>query len=432
MKICMISYDMQDFGGLEEYAVSLALALKNSGNEVSYLSCAWVSPDNQYVSRLKANNIQLVQPPKWISDLACNWNTKENLLQVVMAIFSPVVAFLGIGLTVFKRRRLVDAWQSSYNFLRGILMNNIIGPDYRKILGPILLSWWQIRWHPEIYHIQGYTNTLLFSVEWAHRNGIPVVYEEHQTPDPQFNWWQGFEKSINKAGVVVAVSEKSADALRTICGVTQPIVVQGPLVPDPVDVGFQLNGIKRDDNLLQLTAVSRLYVTKGLIYLLDALKIVKEKYPNVALKIYGEGPLRTELMEHAQLLGLDGDKIFMGAFTSRKQLSQIMSETDVFVMPSILEGQPVSLVEAMSYGRPVIATTVGGIPELIQDGVNGLLCAPGDVKCLAQKITAVVEDASLRARLGVTARTSYENGPFQPASVSHNFELIYGRALNRR
>ena len=64
----MISYDMQDFGGLEEYAVNLAIALKKHGNDVSYVSCAWVAPENQYARRLKANDVPLIQPPRWISN----------------------------------------------------------------------------------------------------------------------------------------------------------------------------------------------------------------------------------------------------------------------------------------------------------------------------------------------------------------------------
>ncbi|MDX1463685.1 MAG: hypothetical protein R3359_11560, partial [Marinirhabdus sp.] len=67
MKILMVSYDMQDFGGLEEYAANLAIGLKQQGHEVSYMSMAWVDPKNQYALRLDASGIHLVQPPKWIS-----------------------------------------------------------------------------------------------------------------------------------------------------------------------------------------------------------------------------------------------------------------------------------------------------------------------------------------------------------------------------
>jgi glycosyltransferase involved in cell wall biosynthesis len=163
--------------------------------------------------------------------------------------------------------------------------------------------------------------------------------------------------------------------------------------------------------------------------LLEALKSIKEKHPETRLKVYGEGPLRDELLAYADKLGLDGKDIFVGAFTSRDELHKIMQKTDIFVMPSILEGQPVALVEAMAYGRPIVATRVGGIPELIQDGVSGFLCTPGDSDCLSHKINMLIEDPAFRSKLGSAARKCYEQGPFQPVSVCENFVSIYHRVL---
>jgi glycosyltransferase involved in cell wall biosynthesis len=128
-------------------------------------------------------------------------------------------------------------------------------------------------------------------------------------------------------------------------------------------------------------------------------------------------------------LGLDGNEIFVGPFTSRQELGTIMLQTDIFLMSSILEGQPQSLVEAMAYGCPIVTTSVGGIPELIQDGVNGLLCPPKNPECLAKKVITLIEEPTLRERLGQTARHSYEKGPFQPVSVCNEFIKLYARVL---
>ncbi len=122
-------------------------------------------------------------------------------------------------------------------------------------------------------------------------------------------------------------------------------------------------------------------------------------------------------------------QIFVGAFNQR-QLPEIMAETDIFVMSSVLEGQPLALVEAMAYGCPIVATAVGGIPELIQDGVNGLLCEPQDPSCLAQKIITLIDHPDLRKKLGDAARVSYERGPFQPAAVRDHFLKIYMDVLD--
>jgi glycosyltransferase involved in cell wall biosynthesis len=124
--------------------------------------------------------------------------------------------------------------------------------------------------------------------------------------------------------------------------------------------------------------------------------------------------------------------IFKGSFKGRDELSAIMAETDIFVMSSVLEGQPLGLVEAMAYGCPIVATSVGGIPELIQDGVNGLLCPPRDPECLAGKIRALMQDPCMRSKLGEAARRSYGRGPFQPTAVSAHFVSIYQDALRGR
>jgi glycosyltransferase involved in cell wall biosynthesis len=432
MKILMVSYDMQDFGGLEEYAVNLAIGLQQQGQAVSYMSMAWVHPENQYARRLKDAGIPLAQPPKWISDLASNWGTKERILRTVMLILSPLTFLLGLGLSLLKRRSFNQAWTSSYNWLKGKLMDRIIGHDYRKSLGRFLLNQWNVRWHPEVIHIQGYTTTLLFVIDWAHAKRIPVAYEEHQTPDPQFNWWKGFESTINKADRVIAVSEKSAQGLRDVCKVTRPIVVRNPLLSDPYPSGWQKEYNHKSDRPFTVTTVARLYVTKGLTYLLDTAALVKKTHPNVQFKVYGEGELRGELSAKAEGLGLDGKNIFVGAFTSREELTRIMAGTDIFLLSSILEGQPLVIVEAMAYGCPIVSTNVGGIPELISDGVNGLLCPPEDPQCLAEKIRILVDDSTQRERLGRAARKFYENSPFEAKAAAGFFAGVYGEVLEER
>ena len=432
MRIGMVLFDMQELGGLEEYAVTMATTLRQMGHAVSILSTAWVPSDNQYLNRLRRDSIEFWQLPKWISHPASDWQTKEKILNGLTWVFVPFILLVGVLLALVRRRPVGESFQSSRNWLRGQVMKRFISLDWRKPFVRFMLGIWKLFWHPDILHIHGYTTSLLFVIEWASARRLPIAYEEHQTPDPQFDWWKGFENSINKADVVLAVSQKSAEALRTVCGVTQPIVMLGAIVTDPLGSGIQINPDEGKEEPLQLTVVARLFVTKGLVYMLDALKTIRGKYPETRLKVYGEGPLRAELMVHAATLGLNGGEIFVGAFTSREELQAIMLETDIFVLPSILEGQPLSLVEAMAFGRPIVATTVGGIPELIHEGENGFLCEPGDSARLAEQIMKLIENPSLRVRMGHAARLSYEKGPFQPASVCTHALSIYQGILTTR
>ncbi|HSQ38897.1 MAG TPA: glycosyltransferase family 4 protein [Anaerolineales bacterium] len=129
---------------------------------------------------------------------------------------------------------------------------------------------------------------------------------------------------------------------------------------------------------------------------------------------------------------MDGKSIFVGAFTSREELTRIMDGTDIFLLSSILEGQPLVIVEAMAYGCPIISTNVGGIPELITDGVNGFLCPPEIPQCLAEKIRLLVDDPSMREHLGRAARKFYENSPFEAKAAAKFFIEVYGKVLEER
>ena len=432
MRICMVLYDPQQFGGLEEYAATLAIGLQAQGQQVSVLSATWAPPENQYLRKLRDHGVAVVQPPKWLSWPVSHWATKERMLAAALWLATPLVYLLASALASKRRCAWRDALTSARGWLGGHLLRCLIGPDRREPLARLLIAWWRWRWRPDLLHIQGYTRTLLFVIDWAHDHHLPVVYEEHQTPDAQFDWWQGFQKSINKAATVVAVSEKSAQALRTVCGVTQPIVVRSPLLPDPLAAGWRpRKQTPATGEPIRVSTVARLVVAKGLTYLLEAIVQVQATYPRSEFRVYGDGPLRQELLDYAGRLGLNGESIFVGAFTSRQELAEIMGQTDIFVMSSILEGQPLGVIEAMAFGCPIVTTSVGGIPEVIEDGVNGLLCQPGDPTCLARHICSMIEDPILRARLGSAARKTYERGPYQPAAVSSFFVTLYHDVLRQ-
>jgi len=159
---------------------------------------------------------------------------------------------------------------------------------------------------------------------------------------------------------------------------------------------------------------------------------VKKTYPHVEFKVYGEGELRGELIAKAETLGLDGGSIFAGAFTNREELTRILTQTDIFLLSSILEGQPLAIVEAMAYGCPIVSTAVGGVPELITDGVNGLLCPPEKPQCLADKINLLLEDDTLRQQLGNASRAYYEKSPFGARAAAEHFASVYGDIIEER
>jgi glycosyltransferase involved in cell wall biosynthesis len=150
------------------------------------------------------------------------------------------------------------------------------------------------------------------------------------------------------------------------------------------------------------TIIARLTAQKAHAVLFDAFAST----PALAaahLLVVGDGELRDELVRHAQTRGLAGRVHFAGP---RRDLGNVLAASDVFVMPSLWEGLPLSLVLSMGAGLPVVASRVAGIPEVIADDMNGLLVEPGDVGQLGTAMARLATDDSARARLGAAARAA--------------------------
>lgn len=167
---------------------------------------------------------------------------------------------------------------------------------------------------------------------------------------------------------------------------------------------------------------------KGQIYLIRAALIVKNKYPDTKFVIVGDGKLRKELEAEVRRLSLDGIVIFTGF---RKDIASFLASFDIFAFPSHMEGLGTSLLDAMVMKRPIVSTTAGGIPEVVQDGINGLLVSPKDPEALANAIISLIEDKELRHRLGYAGRKIVEDR-FTDDKVVEGTLAVYKRILEKR
>jgi colanic acid/amylovoran biosynthesis glycosyltransferase len=165
---------------------------------------------------------------------------------------------------------------------------------------------------------------------------------------------------------------------------------------------------------LRVLAAARLVEKKGHVHLIEALRLLRERGVPVRVDLAGDGPLAAMLERRAVEAGLEEELDFLGTVSHEDLLAGLASgRWDAAVLPSVvtesgeLEGIPVSLVEAMACGLPVVGTDTGGIPELLRDDA-GILIPPGNPEALANAVEALVEDPSLRARLGSTARRRVE------------------------
>jgi colanic acid/amylovoran biosynthesis glycosyltransferase len=184
-----------------------------------------------------------------------------------------------------------------------------------------------------------------------------------------------------------------------------------------------------------IVTVGRLDPIKGFDILIDALAELKGRGRRFRCQIIGEGPLRSELQTRIDRQGLSRLVELVGARPQSEVRAALCAAT-VFTLPSLIapsgdrDGIPVSLMEAMAAGAPVVSTRVSGIPELIEDEREGLLVAPQDSPALAEALARLLDDAALRRRLAVAARAKIER-EFDAAREANKLLELFAHARAR-
>jgi glycosyltransferase involved in cell wall biosynthesis len=185
-------------------------------------------------------------------------------------------------------------------------------------------------------------------------------------------------------------------------------------------------GINNDDIVIGF--VGRIVPAKGLEYLLEAFSYLKKEINNIKLLIVGDGAILKDLKNYSIELGISKYSIFTG---ERQDIQKILSCIDIFVMPSIAEGLPNALLEAMSSGKTVVTTKVGGIPEIIKDRFNGLIIPDKNSEMLAKAIKELITDKDLSEKLGENARHFIiEN--YSIEAVNKKWETLYLSILREK
>jgi glycosyltransferase involved in cell wall biosynthesis len=174
--------------------------------------------------------------------------------------------------------------------------------------------------------------------------------------------------------------------------------------------------------------VGRLTPLKGLDYLLNAWQVVASTVPDVTLVIVGNGEREAELKTQAAALGIEGRVVFAGF---RTDVPALLARADLFVLSSLWEGLPMAAIEAMAAGCPVVATAVGGVPEVVESGVTGLLAPPQDAAALATMLIRLLSDHELSGALACAAAGHVQTRYTREAMVAATRE-VYLRVCERR
>jgi len=217
-----------------------------------------------------------------------------------------------------------------------------------------------------------------------------------------------FARFISRSGLELARGRG------VVCGSRARVLHMGVKLPERIATDKVASAVGRDREFLTVLCAANLIPVKGHTYLIQAIAHLIKEGKKIRLLLAGDGELRPALETQVAHLGLKDWVVFLGYVAHEKLLDLYrQNKVDVFVLPSVdlgnglHEGIPVSLMEAMAYGVPVIATKTGGIPELLDDGA-GLLVPPKDPKALAEAIARLATDPTLRRALGSAGRRRVE------------------------
>lgn len=163
--------------------------------------------------------------------------------------------------------------------------------------------------------------------------------------------------------------------------------------------------VARKQKKVIILTVARIVVEKGLSYGIEAIKLLLEKKPrlDIEYRIIGDGPLKKKLEKMVKDFKLNDVVIFLGS-AEQKDIIKEMKKSKIFLLPSIAEALPVVLMEAQAMKLPVIATKVGGIPEVVVDGKSGFLVPERDIKAMAEKIEYLVKNKKIWRKMGKYGR----------------------------
>ena len=226
---------------------------------------------------------------------------------------------------------------------------------------------------------------------------------------------------IARCDAVTANSGFTADLVRQLADVPVQVIPYGSRI--------ELKEVpQREDSAGRVLFVGRLIERKGIPYLLEAIRLLAGR-PEVHLDIVGEGSPKAELLALAARLGI-ADRVTFHGRVDDDALSELYARCDVFVLPAIVdahgdtEGLGVVLLEAMSYRKPVIASNVGGIPDIVHDGETGLLVAQKDPAALAAALARVLDDRELASQLARQG-ADYVQQRFDWERIVDEIEALY-------
>lgn len=263
-------------------------------------------------------------------------------------------------------------------------------------------------------------------------SGIPLIATVHG----KNYFWEKFRRRlayrwVSRRATMVAVSENLKQFIVEKVGASPDRIkvvyngVDAPKQCDPAEVNACRKELGLPENNQIVGVVGNLYPVKGHQYLIEGIPAVLQKCSNTSFVFAGRGDLETTLKEQVHRLGLEARVHFLGL---RQDISRILALLDVFVLPSLSEGLSMAILEAMIAGKPVVATQVGGNPELVLDGETGFLVPPRDSQALASSVAMLLMSKQRAIQFGERGKRRAE-GQFSLNSMVRTYQTLYDERL---
>lgn len=242
----------------------------------------------------------------------------------------------------------------------------------------------------------------------AFLTGTPIIATVHG----KHYYWTALRRRIayrvvSRYAAMVAVSHDLKDFIAQRVGIPRnriTVVHNGvsalpPISQEDVHICKAELEIPSDDQVIGI--VGSLYSVKGHRYLFDAVPDVLERFPDTTFLVVGRGELEVALKEQVERLGVAKKVMFLGL---RQDVSRLLAIMDIFALPSLSEGLSMAILEAMMAGKPIVATRVGGNPELIEEGRTGLLVEPENSQALVKALERLLESKQATRQMGMCGR----------------------------
>lgn len=379
MKIIFCKGQFQGpISGADETLVGYATNLRRAGHAVSVLLMYPHSTDDHYYERLRAAGVP-------VSILAAE--PVRNSLDVGRRVGRGLLRALpATGRLVHSNAQMAATVLASCYFASCRDYLHRSGADLVHVLTP--------------------DPGAMVMIRAASAAGVPVLYQELGVPyDPPHyrHFYERFASVLPLCAEVAALSPLLAQMCR------EHLPHGGAVSVLPILTDRPRNGhapAREPGGGMTIGFAARIEHLKGPMILLEAFAAACGRYDDLRLKIAGSGSLKQRLIKRAEGLGVASRCRFVGIYTTREERDSFMRGLDIFALPSLTEGTPNSLVEAMSHGLPVVASAVGGVPDLVTPDV-GLLVPPSDPDSLAGKLVVLAADGDLRARMGWAAKRRY-------------------------